>query len=58
MGIPILDSCCYFRLLLFLMRMGTGFGVFVNNTIKLLRMPRPMGKIQSALIDIENLIKR
>jgi len=32
--------------------MGMGFGAFVNNTIKLPRMPSPMGKIQFAVIDI------
>jgi hypothetical protein len=35
--------------------MGMGLGLLIKNTIKLLRMPSPMGKIQSAVSDIRCL---
>jgi len=35
--------------------MGTGFGLLIKKTIKLPRMPSPMGKIQFAVIDIKAL---
>jgi hypothetical protein len=39
--------------------MGTGLGLFVNNTIKLAKIPRPMGTIQSAASVMRNLeVKR
>lgn len=45
----------YFRLRLFLIRMGTGFGVLLKNRIKLPRIPSPRGKIQFVVIDIKDL---